>query len=111
MSTIVEITTEDEFKALLESASDGKVAIVDFYATWCGPCKTISPKFEAMVKTDFSGRVVAGKVDVDVAEAVATAYAVKAMPTFLIFKDGKKVGEVVGAAEGKLRAAIEKGLE
>ena len=66
-----------------------KLVVIDFYATWCGPCKMISPKLEEMSKTKTN--VVFLKVDVDEAEDVAMEYNISAMPTFLFMKNGKKV--------------------
>jgi thioredoxin 1 len=63
--------------------------VVDFYATWCGPCKQIAPKLEEMAQlfTD----VIFLKVDVDENEEVASEYAISCMPTFMFFKNGGKV--------------------
>ncbi|KAI8084549.1 thioredoxin TrxA [Halteromyces radiatus] len=82
----------DEFRAL--TASD-KLVVIDFYATWCGPCKLISPKFEKLVEE--YPDVIFAKVDVDEVADVAADVGVRAMPTFMFFKNGNKVDEVVGA--------------
>ncbi|ORZ17912.1 thioredoxin [Absidia repens] len=82
-----------EFNTLI--ASD-KLVVVDFHATWCGPCKLIGPKFEKLVE-EYPG-VVFAKVDVDDVPDVAAEVGVRAMPTFMFFKNGSKVGEVVGAS-------------
>ena len=78
--------------------------VVDFYATWCGPCKVIAPKVVEYSKefpdVDFI------KVDVDDLSDVAAEHSIRAMPTFLLFKGGKKVAEVVGANAAKLKAAV-----
>ncbi|KAJ3054618.1 Cytoplasmic thioredoxin isoenzyme 2 [Rhizophlyctis rosea] len=100
------ITAFSEFKELTESADK---VVVDFHATWCGPCKIIAPKFEGFAET-YGSQATFIKVDVDeVAEAAETA-GVRAMPTFQIYKGGKVVGEVVGADAKKLEAEIQKAL-
>ncbi|KAJ3099414.1 hypothetical protein HDU97_003204 [Phlyctochytrium planicorne] len=100
------VATADEFKSQINS---GKVVVVDFYATWCGPCRVIAPKVE-----EFSQKytdAVFLKVDVDEVPDVAESAGIRAMPTFQIFKDGKKIAEVVGADPVKLNAAIAKSVE
>ncbi|PFH57683.1 hypothetical protein XA68_14693 [Ophiocordyceps unilateralis] len=82
---VIQITLEKQFDELLNSNS--KVA-VDFFAEWCGPCKVISPIFE-LLSTQFP-EIVFLSVDVDKVEAVAQKYGIRAMPTFIMFKDGEK---------------------
>ena len=78
--------------------------VVDFYATWCGPCRMIAPKVEEMEK-EFSN-VMFLKVDVDENDETSEKYEVQAMPTFMFFKNGKKVDSFAGANEAKLRTKI-----
>ena len=81
--------------------------IIDFYATWCGPCKAISPVFETLSKQhESSTSIVFAKVDVDKAKDVAQACAISAMPTFQFFKGGKQVDEVKGADVQQLTTKI-----
>eukprot|EP00124_Ichthyophonus_hoferi_P000013 Ihof_evm13s1 gene=Ihof_evmTU13s1 len=75
-----------EYKALI--ASD-KLVVVDFFATWCGPCKMIAPVLEEMSKT--MTNVIFCKVDVDECEDIAAEEGIEAMPTFYFYKNGKKV--------------------
>ncbi|KAM9426017.1 thioredoxin-like [Pholidichthys leucotaenia] len=84
----------DEFKAILKEAGD-KLVVVDFTATWCGPCKMIAPLYEKLAKeiTD----VVFLKVDVDEAEDVSSNCGISCMPTFHFYKNEKKVDELTGA--------------
>ena len=86
----------DDLKKQLESAGS-KLVVVDFYATWCGPCKMIAPQVEAMDKE--MDDVVFLKVDVDEAEDVAQEYNITAMPTFVYLKDGKKVSKAEHASK------------
>ena len=69
--------------------------LVDFYATWCGPCERMAPIVE-QIAAEYEGRAVIGKVDVDLSEIDAT-YEVANVPTFIVFKDGKPVGKIEGA--------------
>jgi thioredoxin 1 len=80
--------------------------IVDFSATWCGPCRMIGPEF-AKLSEEFTS-VVFLKVDVDQVESVASKCGISAMPTFQVFKDGQKVDELVGASKDKLKELIAK---
>ncbi|XP_061874238.1 thioredoxin [Colius striatus] len=92
-----------EFEEELKSAGD-KLVVVDFSATWCGPCKMIKPFFHGLVEK--YGDVVFIEVDVDDAQDVATHCDVKCMPTFQFYKSGKKVQEFSGANKEKLEETI-----
>mmetsp|Transcript_23922 Transcript_23922/g.48274 ORF Transcript_23922/g.48274 Transcript_23922/m.48274 type:complete len:105 (+) Transcript_23922:119-433(+) len=93
-----------EFDALLKESGD-KTIFVDFTATWCGPCKMIGPEFEKLAGENADAVFV--KVDVDENEAVSAKYGVRAMPTFMVFKNGEKKGEMVGADKAKLAEFIQ----
>ena len=80
--------------------------VIDCFATWCGPCKVIAPAVVAMSNTYPSARFY--KLDVDELPEVAQELAVRAMPTFIVFKDGEKVGQVVGANKQSLEALVAK---
>lgn len=90
-----------EFKEL--TAKD-KVTVVDFHATWCGPCKQIAPFVDRLEKDHTDAVFV--KVDVDEVSDVAAECGVRAMPTFMIFRNDEKVSEVVGANPAALKAAV-----
>ena len=88
------------------TAAGGKLVVIDFFATWCGPCKMISPKIEAMAGE--MSNVVFLKVDVDEAEDVAQEYNISAMPTFIFLKNGQKVADLMGANADKLTELVNK---
>ena len=106
MPGITAVESLDDFKAKLSEAGD-KLIVVDFFATWCGPCKMIAPKMAAMADT--YADVMFLKVDVDEAEDIAAEYGISAMPTFKFFKGGNPLGEdVVGANEAKIEEVVKK---
>jgi thioredoxin 1 len=80
-----------------ETIKNSKVpVIIDYSAQWCGPCRMMAPIFERLAN-DFSGKIIFGKVDIDEEQGIASAFGVTAVPTFIIFKDGKPVNRVLGA--------------
>lgn len=82
--------------------------LVDFYATWCGPCKMMSPKVTAIAEK-FEGRAKVGKVNADESIGLATKYGIMSIPAFLFFKNGQVVQTVIGAVpQENLEAELEK---
>src|ERR1700758_1665067 len=69
--------------------------LVDFTATWCGPCKALAPIVEKLAD-ELEGKVKVGKLDIDDAQAVAQKYAVRSVPTVMVFRGGQKSGQHVG---------------
>jgi len=86
--------TDDNFQTEIAGA-DG-LAMVDFWAEWCGPCRMIAPIVEQLAE-QYQGKVKVGKLDVDANQRIATQFNVRSIPTILFFKDGKVVDTVVGA--------------
>ena len=82
-----------DFPALVQ---DDKLLVVDFLATWCGPCKKLSPTLDE-VSEEFGDRVNIVKVDVDESEDLAMTYGIRSVPTVLFFKNGQQVDKFVGA--------------
>ncbi len=88
----------------------GVVALVDFWAEWCGPCLTQAPIVEELAK-EYKGKVVVGKVNIDANGKLADRFGIEAIPTLIVFKDGKEVDRVVGLHEkSDLESMIEKAL-
>ncbi|MEG0024812.1 MAG: thioredoxin [Akkermansia sp.] len=87
--------TEDNFTA--EVLQSDKPVLVDFWATWCGPCRMIAPIIDQLA-TEFEGRVKIGKVDVDTNNGIASTYNVRSIPTLIFFKGGQMVDTIVGAS-------------
>ena len=84
-------------KNFQETAIDGGgVAVVDFWAQWCGPCRLVAPIIEDLAK-DYDGKALVGKLDVDSNPEVSFKYGVRSIPTILILKDGEVVDKHVGA--------------
>ena len=71
--------------------------LVDFWAIWCGPCKVLSPIVEELAN-EYEGKIKVGKVNVDENNNLAMKYNVMSIPTLKFFKDGKMIGELIGAA-------------
>ena len=81
--------------------------MVDFYATWCGPCKALAPIVEKLAG-EFNGRLKVGKLNIDESPVTPGQFAVRAVPTLVFFKGGKAVDTVVGLKkETELRSRIE----
>ncbi|KAF9355873.1 hypothetical protein BGX26_006023 [Mortierella sp. AD094] len=97
------ISSQAEFNSQLSSAGS-RLVVVDFYATWCGPCKTLAPILEGLERKHTS--TIFAKIDVDQAQDCAKQYNVSAMPTILFFKNRSEVGRVVGADVGKIQSLI-----
>ncbi|KAJ3275559.1 hypothetical protein HK104_003867 [Borealophlyctis nickersoniae] len=87
---------DSEFETILEEAADTPV-IVDFYADWCGPCRTLGPVLERAVKEN--GKTFLVKVNTDEAQETAGKYGISALPTVMVFKNGKKVNSFVGSRD------------
>ncbi len=70
--------------------------LVDFWAAWCGPCKMIAPVLDELA-TEYAGKIKITKMDVDANKETPAKFGIRGIPTLIIFKDGEKVGEKVGA--------------
>ena len=81
-----------EFRAFL---AEKNVALVDFWASWCGPCRMVAPTIEQLAQ-EYEGRANVGKVNVDEEGGLAGDFGVMSIPTVVLFKDGKEVERLVG---------------
>lgn len=89
--------TDDNF----QEASNKGVSVIDFWAAWCGPCRMIGPIIEELA-TEYDGKVLVGKVNVDQNPGVSMKYGVRSIPTILILKDGEVVDKHVGVTSKKV---------
>ncbi len=86
--------TDSNFETEIEKASG--LAVVDFWAEWCGPCRMIGPVIDQLA-AEYAGKAKVTKLDVDSNQKTAMKYGVRSIPTVLFFKDGKLVDQIVGA--------------
>jgi len=90
--------TDENFADEIES-SEG-LAIVDFWAEWCGPCRMVGPIIEELAQ-EYEGKIKVGKLDVDSNRVTAGRFNIRSIPSILYFKDGQMVDQVVGALPKK----------
>lgn len=93
MAGLAKEFTSDNFKT--EVLDSDSVVLVDFWASWCGPCKMIAPAVEKIAE-EYEGKAIVGKVDVDDCGDLAKEYGIMTIPTLAVFKDGQRVDQVVG---------------
>lgn len=96
---------EDGFRQQVKDAQG--LAVVDFWAEWCQPCKVLGPTIDKLAD-DYKDRVTVAKVDIDSAQSVAMEYGVTSIPTVLVFKNGEVVDKTVGVvSEDALKSKID----
>ena len=100
----IEITTENFDAQVTNSALP---VVIDFWASWCGPCRMLSPVVDALAE-QYAGKIKVGKVNVDEQPRLAMNYSIQSIPTLLFFKDGKPVDMSVGVVP---RETLEKMIE
>ncbi len=99
--------TKENFDEVLKS---DKPVLVDFWAEWCGPCRMVSPIIEDL-ETEYDGKAVVGKVNVDEEAELALRYNIVSIPTVMIFKNGEEAEKIIGASsQDEYEEALEKYL-
>lgn len=93
-----------------ELIASGKPVVIDFWAEWCGPCRSIAPSVDELAE-EYDGKVIIGKYNVDEGDDISVEYSIRSIPTLLFFKDGKLVDKHVGSAskadlEAKVKALL-----
>lgn len=105
--TVVEITSEEEFNKYL---NDG-LMIIDFYATWCGPCKMMAPIFSKLSSDPKYAKIKFCKLDIEEVDEVADACKVSSLPTFIAFSKGSRFDSITGSSEKDLVDLLDDLLE
>jgi thioredoxin 1 len=105
MSQTTRTVTDDSFKAdVLESP---RPVLVDYWAQWCGPCRTIGPIVDESA-TEYAGRLTVAKLNIDENGAIARRYGIRSIPTLMLFKDGVPIATHVGSlSRGQLQALLD----
>jgi len=105
--TLLAVTEATFEKEILQSDVP---ALVDFWASWCGPCHALAPIIRVLAK-EYKGQIKVGKLDVEEHSAIAERYDIQSIPTVLLFKNGKVAAQIVGVApRAEIEAAIKKVL-
>ena len=86
------VVTDQNINEVLASS---KVVLVDFWAVWCGPCRALGPVVEE-IASEFEGKIVVGKCNVDEAQDISMQYGIRSIPTIIFFKDGEPVDKTIG---------------
>ncbi|KHN80319.1 Thioredoxin-1 [Toxocara canis] len=94
-----------ELESIIADGGD-RLIVIDFYATWCGPCKMMGPKFEKLSDEHKAAMFV--KIDVDEQEEISDSYDINVLPTFILIKNKEKLEVIEGNVPDELRKAIEK---
>ncbi len=104
-------STDKDFQQDVLEASRETPVVVDFWATWCGPCRAMAPHLDALAG-QYDGKLSIVKVDVDNNQKVAVTYGIQSLPTLLVFKNGEVVDKMVGnpGSKGKIEEFVTRTL-
>ena len=102
---VVHATTKEQVREILNAVKD-KIVVVDYFAEWCGPCMKFAPSFTKLAG-EFTETTVFMKVNVDQVPEAAEAQEVQSLPTFVLFFNGQRQADCVGASYEKLKSVIE----
>ena len=107
----VKISSDSEFQADVLDTSRDQLVVVDFWATWCGPCRSMAPHLDT-IANEYDGKIRIVKVDVDRNQKSAITYGIQNLPTLLVFKNGEVVDKLVGnpGSKGKLEEWMKRSL-
>lgn len=102
------VLSDDNFSTEVLNAD--QPVLVDFWATWCGPCRVIAPIVQQL-SSEYEGRAKVCKLDVDEAQKTAAEFGIRSIPTLLIFKEGKVADQIIGAVpKGQITEKLETAL-
>jgi thioredoxin 1 len=102
---LLHVTDGDFDHKILKS---GLPALVDFWAAWCGPCRTVGPIVEELA-TEYAGKITVAKLDVDANKETPSKYGVRGIPTLMLFKGGQMVDQIVGAVpKSRIKELLDK---
>ncbi|KAJ5933467.1 thioredoxin [Penicillium verhagenii] len=101
------VTAIDSFSDFQKIINSDKVVVIDFWAPWCGPCRAISPVFEHISTNSDYSHIEFYKVDTDANEDISQEVGIRALPTFMAFKGGVKIEEVVGASPSSVQQIVQ----
>jgi len=104
MSENIIVLNDANFETEVVKTGDGPI-LVDFWATWCGPCRMVAPVLEKLA-TELKGKARIAKVDVDCNPGTAAKFGISSIPTLLLFKNGKPVDQIVGAGSREAISAM-----
>ncbi|CAL1538867.1 unnamed protein product [Lymnaea stagnalis] len=105
---VINVQDEEDFKKRVIEVSSTIPVVVDFHATWCGPCKLLGPRLESIL-AEGQGKVVMAKVDVDEVSELAVEFGVRSVPTVIGLKNGKVLNQFVGSVDDdQIRAFVKK---
>jgi len=108
MKTYLKEITDANFEQ--EIGDSSQLALLDFSATWCGPCKHIAPLIDEIAE-EYAGRVIVTKIDIDQNPQLKERFGIRGVPTLLLFKNGKEISRIHNMTKTRLAAALDAHLD